>query len=76
MATQITISGNWRDGGPEREWAGSGLVQNGRIECSAELGDDTYEQIEDQIADGDTEGIVIVQNADLGRDVTYYWSAE
>lgn len=72
----ITISGNWRPGGPEREWAGSGYVdQHGAIECSADLGDEAYEQIEDQIAADDTSGSVTVTDED-GREVTYHWEIE
>jgi hypothetical protein len=71
---QITIAGNWRKGGPDREWAGSGYVdQHGAVECSAELGGDAYDQIEAQIADGDTEGTVTVRNEEQDRDITYVW---
>lgn len=73
----ITISGNWREDGPDNEWAGSGLVDHhGHVECSADLGDDAYEAIEDQIAEGDTSGSVTVHSEELGRDVTYNWEIE
>ena len=71
---EISISGNWRKGGPAREWAGSGTVdRHGAIECSANLDGDAYDQIEEQIADGDTDGSVTV-TADDGREITYHWA--
>lgn len=71
---KITICGNWREGGPAREWAGSGYVDGyGAIECAADLGDEAYDLIEEQIADGDTEGSVEVESED-GRVITYHWS--
>lgn len=74
---KISICGNWRENGPDREWAGSGTVDHhGSIECSAELGDEAYEAIEEQIADGDDEGEVTVRNDEQDRDITYYWSME
>ena len=77
---KITISGNWRKGGPEREWAGSGTVdKHGAIECSANLGGHAYEQIEDQIAEGLTEGSVTVDTSTIdlpGREITYHWYME
>lgn len=73
---QIHISGDWRKGGPEREWAGSGTVDKfGAIECSADLGDDAYDAIESQIADDETEGSVEVESED-GRTITYHWSID
>jgi len=70
---KITISGNWRKGGPENEWAGSGAVdEHGAVECSAELDGDAYEQIEEQIEGGSTEGSVTV-SAEDGREITYEW---
>lgn len=73
----ITICGNWRDGGPDQEWAGSGTVDHhGAIECAAELGEEAYDAIESQIADGDEEGSVTVHSDEQGRDITYRWSME
>jgi hypothetical protein len=74
---KIDISGNWRPGGPDHEWAGTGTVDlaDGSIECSANLDGDAYEQIEDQVADGDTSGSVTV-TTDAGRKVTYHWVIE
>lgn len=73
---EITIVGNWRKGGPDREWAGTGTVdQHGAVECGANLDGDAYDLIEEQIADGDTEGSVIVQAED-GRQVTYHWTMD
>ena len=73
---EITIAGNWRRGGPDREWAGTGTVdQHGAVECGANLDGDAYDLIEEQIADGDTEGSVIVQAED-GRQVTYHWTMD
>lgn len=70
---RITISGNWRKNGPENEWAGSGTVdQYGAVECSANLDGDAYDLIEEQIANGDTEGSVTVEAED-GREITYHW---
>jgi hypothetical protein len=72
---KITFSGNWRPGGPDREWAGTGTVDgHGTIECSADLGDEVYEAIEDQIAGGDTEGIVTIHDEEQDRDITYFWA--
>jgi hypothetical protein len=74
---KIRIVGNWRQGGPDREWAGNGTVdEHGAVECSADLGDAAYEQIEAQIAAGQAEGSVVVASEDLARDVTYYWNME
>ena len=71
---QITISGNWREGGPDNEWAGTGTVdRHGAVECAACLGDLAYDLIEEQIADGQTEGSVTVHSDEQGRDVTYSW---
>jgi hypothetical protein len=73
----ISISGNWRKDGPDREWAGTGTVdQHGAIECAACLTDGAYEEIEEQISNGDTEGSVTVHDADQDRDITYYWSIQ
>lgn len=73
---KIDISGNWRPGGPDREWAGTGTVdQDGSIECSANLEGNAYEQIEEQIEDGETSGSVTV-TAEDGREVTYHWGIE
>ena len=72
----IRISGNWRKGGPEREWAGTGTVDShGSIECAANLDGDAYDQIEEQIADGEVEGSVSV-TAEDGREITYHWEIE
>ena len=72
----ITISGNWEINGPDNLWAGRGTVdQCGNIECSANLYGDAYEQIEEQVSDGDSEGTVIA-SADDGREVTYNWRIE
>ena len=69
----ISISGNWREGGPDNEWAGSGTVdQHGAIECAACLDGDAYDLIEEQIEDGDDSGSVTV-TAEDGREVTYSW---
>ena len=74
---KITISGNWRKNDPTNEWAGSGTVnQLGAIECAAALGEDTYDAIESQIANGDTKGRVTVHSDEQDRDVTYSWSIE
>lgn len=73
---KITISGNWRKGGPANEWAGSGTVdEGGHIECAAELDGDAYDQIEAEIAGGGVEGSVTVEAAD-GREITYQWQIE
>ena len=70
----IEICGNWRENGPDNEWAGSGTVdQYGAVECAAELGEDAYDLIEEQIADGGGSGSVTV-TADDGREITYHWS--
>jgi len=73
----ITICGNWRKGGPENEWAGSGYVdQYGAVECAAELGDEAYDLIQEQIEAGDTDGEVTVHDAEQDRDITYSWSID
>lgn len=73
----IQIFGNWRAGGPENEWAGSGTVDKyGAVECSANLGEAAYEAIQEQIADGETEGSVTVHSDEQDRDITYHWSME
>jgi hypothetical protein len=73
---RISIGGNWRKDGPDHEWAGDGTVdQFGAVECSADLGDEAYERIEEQIEDGQTEGRVNVTTED-GRSITYHWSIE
>ena len=70
----ISICGNWRLNGPDSEWAGDGYVDHyGAVECAAELAADAYEQIEDQIANGDTKGEVTVHNDEQDRDITYSW---
>lgn len=75
---RIHIVGDWRKNGPDREWAGTGTVdQFGAIECSANLDGDAYEQIEEQIQDGQTKGSVTVPSEEEdARSVTYYWSIE
>lgn len=74
---KISISGNWRQNGPENEWAGSGTVdQRGAIECAAELGEEAYDAIEEQIADGETSGSVTVHSDEQDRDITYSWQIE
>lgn len=72
---QITICGNWRQGGPDNEWAGTGTVdRHGSIECSAVLGEEAYDLIEEQISDGDTSGTVTVGSGEGdGREITYHW---
>lgn len=72
----ISISGNFRDE-LTTEWAGSGKCdpETGEIECSANLDGDAYDQISDQLSDGDTDGQVSVPG-DRGYDVTYHWSIE
>jgi len=75
VARTINITGNWREGGPEHEWAGSGTVdQYGAIHCTADLSDQVYDEIEEQIVAGRVEGSVTVHDADLDRPVTYGWA--
>lgn len=68
---EIVICGDWNQEGFV-EFAGRGTIDSfGAVECSAELGGDAYDQIQEQVESGDTEGSVTVEEG--GREVTYSW---
>ena len=62
---RITI---YREHDGVNEWAGSGRVVDGRIrDCTADIGEDVYEWIEDQIAAGEMSGTVGRYSWDVTR---------
>ena len=71
----ISIYGNFRNR-QTMEWAGQGVVEFNAageatiVDCAANLEDGAYEEIELQLHDGRTEGIVEC------RGITYGWSLE